>query len=157
MASLMLATVLGMLSVSTSRRAATEAAEAKLIASRQASAIERLAITQDKVLDLAERRHAAATSQSAPPIEPEVDWDIEYVAGDMYRLRNLGTGRATGVSFDDSTLPSACVLPPGGETIGPLRSYDFYMADEIGSTIPGELAISSDQLGNSVVRVPTRS
>jgi hypothetical protein len=91
--------------------------------------------------DAAERQ-ALAAEQAVPLPPPDVDWQIEWVTKDRYRLRNTGTGVARGVKVaDHGALLWADPIPP---EIGSRAAVEFWVAETAGALAPAELLVSWD-------------
>jgi hypothetical protein len=92
------------------------------------------------------------TGESAPAL-PE--FNVEFVSGDAYRLRNVGTVPATGVTVTTEPFPEGLTrgLPVDAE-LSPLASTGpFSIFGSRQSPVPGEVRVTCDQLPEPV-RVP---
>lgn len=141
-------------------RAERRAREATAGAASLEVSLQRIADALDRSWAAAPPRSSAAASsqwrvsasESAAPL-PE--FGVEFVSGHAYRLRNVSTVRATGVTvtIEQSPagmareLPAKLDLPPLAST-GP-----FLIIGSRRSQTPGEVLVTCDQLSEPV-RVP---
>jgi hypothetical protein len=130
-AGVLVALGLGIGSIYTSRRAKTEAAEARAVNDRMAAAQERMAKLMGQRLD--EARQGGVS-------KPAIDWEIEWRGGNAYALRNIGSRTATDVRMNaDGMLIDA----PDGVTIEPFRSHRFLLVGTLGKPRGDEVAVTS--------------
>lgn len=132
------------------KRALDEAAAARAANERQAKAQESMAGTQEHLAEIADRRlrHALATG-SVSPAEPEVAFELEWLGGHAYALRNTGTGTATGVTVEDAG--GIMIDPPAGVTLGPLRSHRFHAAATLARPLPSEIEVRCNEIPSPIV------
>lgn len=138
------------------RRAEREAREAREINTRQAVAQERMVAIADQRLKLAE--DAALGAAAGTSSEPEVAFEVEWLGGNTYALRNIGTGTATGVTVDPAAFSPVTGGLPDGQTLGPLRSHRILAVPTMGHPLPTEIEVRANELlSPSVVRWPART
>lgn len=134
------------------REATAGAASLEVSLQRIADALERSSLGKQP-------RSKAAAVTAEPPTEalgsaaPLPEFNVEFVSGQTYRLRNVSTVRATGVSVTVDPeglaegLPVAAELPPLASTA------PFLVAGSWQIPAPGEVLVACDQLPEPV-RVP---
>jgi hypothetical protein len=126
--------------------------------------LQRIADALDRSSRAASRDRSSATGSylpqapaSEPPLLPE--FSVEFVAGHDYRLRNVSTVRATGVTvtIEDSPEGMARDLPLKAE-MPPLSSVGpFSIVGSWQNRVPQEVLVTCDQLPDPVqVPLPPR-
>lgn len=91
---------------------------------------------------------------------PEPPWKIEWVAGHLYRLRNMRLEAAVDVTaFLGEPLAHRDL--PDGVTIGALQSVEFTLVASWQQTMPGELMVteagSPDPVAVPMPELPPRT
>jgi hypothetical protein len=163
-----LALVVSLIAIGRSWRAERRAREATAGAASLEVSLQRIADALDRSrVNTPQHGSSVASAQpetraprspaggSAPPL-PE--FNVEFVSGHAYRLRNVSTMRATGVTVTlehargvTRNLPADAELPPLAST-GP-----FLIQGSLQAPAPGEVLVTCDQLPEPVrVPLPTR-
>jgi hypothetical protein len=87
-----------------------------------------------------------------PTDGPLPAFNLEFVRGHAYRLRNTGAIAATGVSVSPEGLPVVANRLPRDVVIEPFRSTEtFILQGAMGAPLPGEIAVTCNELSNPVV------
>ncbi|HEY0166758.1 MAG TPA: hypothetical protein VGB75_06915 [Jatrophihabitans sp.] len=126
-----------------------------------------LEVSLQRIADALDRSRAGASPQSsaATSMQPRASSDgsaaplpefsVEFVSGHAYRVRNVSTVRATGVSVSIEQSPAGMARElPAGVDLAPLASTaPFLIIDSWQHQAPGEVLVTCDQLPG-LVRAP---
>jgi hypothetical protein len=79
-------------------------------------------------------------------------FNLEYVRGRAYRLRNVGGMTATGVTIDPTRLPIVANRLPRDVTLEPFRSTEtFILQGAMQAPLPAEILVRCNELNEAVV------
>lgn len=127
-----------------SRIARKDASRAIEATERQAAAQERQMEAQERLVAIFDERLSAAQEGTAVDA-PAVTFELEYVDGKAYVLRNMGTQEATDVRIEG--LDSLIVRNlPDRVKLGPLQGYRFLVFRHMGSIEPTEIRVTARQM-----------
>lgn len=117
------------------RTQAASAAEAVTEARRAAVAAEQSAqeATRANALAVEANQIAARTNELNTP--PEIAWQIAQLGNSKYRLRNIGTATATGVTADPAITDGPAQQLPDNETIYSSGGHDFFAPRVMGPNL----------------------
>lgn len=158
------AIVVSLISIGQSWRAGRKAREATAGAASLEVSLQRIADALDRSRVRApQHSRSAASSQptgsvaksTAPPSLPLPEFNVEFVSGHAYRLRNVSTVRATGVTVTLEHFPQGLTrhLPADAE-LPPLASTGPFLIQGSRQTpAPGKVLVTCDQ-SREPVRVP---
>ncbi len=91
--------------------------------------------------------------EEAPKLAPR--WNIERAGNGQYVLRNVGSATASNVQVDPAG-GSVMVGPNAPRNLDPVEGMTIYdTADYETGPMPRELAVTCDELGNTLVAVPS--
>ena len=144
----------------TAKAARDRAVEAHAIAKSNRDAFDRIADAQQRRAAATERAIAQAAERSDPPPippPPTVEFLLEYRGGTQFALRNIGTGRATGVTVDPDFTASIASRPSGVD-LRPMEAVEFVVAPStFDRSAPTELEVTWNEApGSALVSVPPR-
>lgn len=121
-----------------------------------ATASTRSADAADRSADIAERSLALQEAAARAAEPSKVAWRVEHVANQMFRLRNVGTDRATGVRVQDRRADGQLSRElPDGADIGANQAHKFVLLTVAEYPTPAEVWITRDGASEPVaVPVP---
>lgn len=146
------------------REATAGAASLEVSLQRIADALDRTRVTEHRSSATAasEPRGSAVRSAASKPrgsavgsAAPLPEFNIEFVTGHRYRLRNVSTVRATGVTVTVEQFPAGRTRDlPNDVELAPLASAGSFLIEASAQTrTPAEVLVTCDQLPEPV-RVP---
>lgn len=125
------------------RRAALATEKATEAAIRSANAAEKSAALSERAAELQEVQ--VSEIRRAPRKKPgDIAWKIEYDHGARYRLRNVGTRTATGVTADPEPFGGLARYLPEDAAVRAGESLEFLLIPVGQMTTPGELWLTWD-------------
>jgi hypothetical protein len=141
-----------------------EARQATAGAASLEVSLQRIADAMERSLAAGQHRSSVAGSAGRPgtasePAPPAPEFNLEFVAGHAYRLRNVSTVRATGVTVTIEGAPQslARTLPVNAD-LPPLASAGpFSIQASRQARMPEEVLVACDQLPEPIrVTLPPR-
>lgn len=109
-----------------------------------------LEVSLQRIAEIMSRREPAAARGSAAA-EPTVAFNIEYVRGALYRLRNLGPSTATNVAIEVPPTGVINRMPESPTVLPPFGSVQFFVAPSFAHPVPGEITVTCDELDGPIV------
>lgn len=80
------------------------------------------------------------------------EFNLEFVRGHAYRIRNVGLGIATGVTVLRDKLPAVANRLPANVTLNPFESTEtFILQGAMQAPLPGEISIVCNEVPEPVL------
>lgn len=106
----------------------------------------------------AEERSVALQEAAARAAEPpKVAWRVEHVRNQAYRLQNIGTDLASGVTGEVRPDNGLAINLPAGVDLRPWQSHEFVLMNTAELTTPSEVWVTWNGASGAVaVPIPAR-
>lgn len=103
---------------------------------------------------------SAGAQHTDPSSTESPGFNVEFIAGHSYRLRNVGPKEVTNVAVSAGQFPDGLTRRlPTGVDLSPMAATDpFIIQGTLQNPAPGEVTVTCDQLdGSLILPLPPRS